>query len=534
MSETKDNSKAGPALALGLAALLLLARIGWEVAQPVSMDAFKGLMYIRDLATVFPAGLLAVWALAKLGIPKPDLIENLPRRIHPAVVIVCLGAICALIAAFVLRRVPHIVDEATYLFQSETYAHGSLTRPVDGTTEFLGTSQTLRLGGKHYGVFFPAWPVMLVPFVLAGIPWLLNPILIALLAFATFKVGNKLFGQPVGFWSLALLALSPFAYLQGSSFFSHVLVALAALGAVALWLGGARGWKLVAAGLLIGVVLCARPLTAVVLGMCLLVHAVRSKEISRIVGLGIGFIPGAAAFLMYNAAMTGNMLKTTHDQSGVESIKVGAHIVKNLGINGTGLIVDGPLIPGFILLLAFLGLRKSADSRIKFLWTSSILVMLAYSFYTYHGFSYGPRFFFDVFPLMCLAGGATIADIVTRTDGRIMRGALIAAPICIAILLGTKYSVFGQRGELYSRLDTVAGKVQKPALVLVRLKGSPTGVDRLDPAVTILSRNDPADNHILYGHMANKSLEQIERAVPDRYIYTFQLDTNELKLVHSP
>src|SRR3990172_12187807 len=83
-------------------------------------------------------------------------------------------------ALVVLGGMPHISDEVIYQFQAKALANGRLFLEPPALSDFFTFVHTIIDGGKWYGILNPGWPLILGAGYLAGVPWLLNPLLGAL------------------------------------------------------------------------------------------------------------------------------------------------------------------------------------------------------------------------------------------------------------------------------------------------------------------------------------------------------------------
>ena len=81
------------------------------------------------------------------------------------------------------------------------FASGAITLPLPADAGFcqifgiLGKRQAL---GHWCGMYPPGWPALLVPGVWLGAPWLVNPLLGALLVVAIAELGRDLFADRTG------------------------------------------------------------------------------------------------------------------------------------------------------------------------------------------------------------------------------------------------------------------------------------------------------------------------------------------------
>src|SRR5262249_33870558 len=153
---------------------------------------------------------------------------------------------------------------------------------------------------------------------------------------------------------------SPFLLLQGGSFFGHVVTALLVLCAVGPVVRDPVARKISAiaiAGTCCGFILCARPLTGVIVGLFCTGYMTLAARKDELLGIRnaatyvLGAVPGAALLLAYDAALTGKPLLTPHDQLLPHEIGFGSHMISNTAVNVAGYVIDASAVPLLLPLL---------------------------------------------------------------------------------------------------------------------------------------------------------------------------------------
>ncbi|MGD9781728.1 MAG: ArnT family glycosyltransferase [Kiritimatiellia bacterium] len=236
---------------------------------------------IHSAALAHPAATAGVLLLAALAVSGrfygrlADGFERIcawPRfRFNAGLFAVALLAYAS-VAGFVFHGLPRVDDGMASLFQARIFARGALTLPVPPDASFFRIFAVLgeEEGLAHWcGMYPPGWPALLTPGVWLGVPWLVNPLLGALLVVTIGELGRGFYGDRTGRVAALLSLPSPFlAVLSGlhlsnvptTLFLCLALLALQKLWANARWFWGG------AAGLAWGVAFLCRPLDAVVLG----------------------------------------------------------------------------------------------------------------------------------------------------------------------------------------------------------------------------------------------------------------------------
>jgi hypothetical protein len=270
---------------------------------------------LRDAASWPRSGLVALGlcALAVLAVrPLPILATRLVLAV-PWWLFVAVGAAAAAATSWwtvraVLHETPTSRDGAVYLAQARAMSHWHFGIPSghpiqDFSLHFFAEGPD----GLLYTVFPPGWPLALTPFVWAGRPMLVGPVVAALAALAQAALGRsvgRLAGDGVEgeLWARASLLLtlpSIGRAFQTADLLSHAMVAL--LGAVAMTvvldarreelLGAGRA---LAIGACLGWIIASRLLDGVLLTGAVVAAAGRTGARARPLGWAL---VGAAPFL---------------------------------------------------------------------------------------------------------------------------------------------------------------------------------------------------------------------------------------------
>ncbi len=310
------------------------------IATPVGrLDQFT-----LDLQRLYPVFLevriyLLAWALV-LWLPPPQrgpqsassqrsLVPDLgnDRVLMAGVLLVGLTAI-VLVDAMLVNATGTTggTDEVLYRFQARLFGEGRLRAPLpEALRPHFATVSTVPTGDAFHTQYPPGWPVVLAAFELFGLARYAAPVMGLLCLLGVAKLASRWIGVGPAAVAVLLLLLNVHFLRWSSGLFSHAMV-----GATAVWTavlvdrayearsGRVWAWAL-GAGLLSGLAFTARPLTALALtasvwGFAILKRGLRSAEgrafAARLTaGMLLGALPGACAFLLYNAATNGGMLE---------------------------------------------------------------------------------------------------------------------------------------------------------------------------------------------------------------------------------
>jgi len=230
----------------------------------------------------------------------------------------CLWATLAAawISTTVFERLPHVEDEVAFLFQARTYAAGRLVAPAPPLPEFFSIPFVIVRDGAWFGKYPPGYPLVLALGVLAGRPWLVNPLAAGLAVGLTYLLGRRVYDAQTGLLAALLLATSPFLLIQAGSFLSHVVcLAWTLLFLLGFETARRRGSAVagLVAGVALGMLLLSRPLTAVGVSLPFLfwagIASFRRPAQLRVYSPIAGATLAAAGLLLgYNWLTTGHPL----------------------------------------------------------------------------------------------------------------------------------------------------------------------------------------------------------------------------------
>lgn len=233
------------------------------------------------------------------------------------------AAALAALAAFagshlVLERTPLTDDEHAYLFQARIFSLGRLTWESPPCRELFDNTFLVN-DGRWYSQYPAGHPLLLVPGVWLGDPWIVPAACAGFSVFFMAAAARRLHGRSAAAWTALLAAGSPFLLGISSTLLSHAtcLALLAAFlwaGLLATRPGSYWGWGL-AAALLFGLAVLDRPFSAVAVGApltgLLLVRWWRSgRRRSLAAAYGAGGLAMLALQLWLDWRMNGHPLYT--------------------------------------------------------------------------------------------------------------------------------------------------------------------------------------------------------------------------------
>ncbi len=237
-----------------------------------------------------------------------------------AAILAALGS-CAY-GYFYLRGGPRIVDGATYYLQARSLSQGHFTWPLEEPSASYRGRFLYAHEGRIGGIFPPGYPLLLAIGFLLGHPMLIGPLLAAAITVLVYALALELardlprrVHEPIARGAVLFSLFSFTQRYHTADTMSHGAVALGAGLALFYALRGSRtkSSKLfLVAGLCVGYVVSARPVSAMPIGVVVGLITIASQvRLSGLALLGVGMIPGVALLLASQHAVTGHAFEST-------------------------------------------------------------------------------------------------------------------------------------------------------------------------------------------------------------------------------
>jgi hypothetical protein len=439
------------------------------------------------------------------------------------------------VAYFVLDRFLNSGDEDCYLFQAHAFAALRLWEapPILGTD--LIPFRTYIFENKWVSQSPPSWPMVLATGLLLGIPpWMVNALLgggsvVALAAFCR-RVGNP----SAAVVAAVLFALTPFYVMNAASYFPHVLASLLILSFCLCLLPDGeipRGHRLVAAGAIVGLLGATRYYDVLPLIPATLLWLTRQRRSAwpRLIGLlAGGLIPVLLMLMLYHYLITGSPFRTayyvinTPEVSNIFVTLDPLRIFNGVAITA-GRVVELALwtSPVLLIVYCFCLVLKFKDRKLAFYDLIFPGFVLAYVIYAdLGGNRYGPRFYFDAFPLMMVTIVSALPSITARLERPMDRAMLPLAPIaCVLYLVGTwplvltafEHQVFSRQEPFRLVQQAVTGKA-----IVIHDTSPGLGMHDWD-----LVRNPPSMDAAILHARSGTDVGALRKAFPDRSIWRY-------------
>ena len=279
---------------------------------------YSGLLFsgIVILVMAFPAlRVIPLWI---------DRILQYAARIAPryyvSLCVLLFFAVAAIFAQLLNAGFPHITDTQTQYMQAKLFAQGKLYEESHPLSKFFDFPFAVN-NGKFYSQYFPGHPLLLALGMLAGAPWLVNPILGALTVAATYLLANEIAGRRAGYIAAILVMISPFIVFMSSEYMNHattlLFLTLFLFGYIRLLKTGMYRYAALA-GACVGYAFITRAQTTLPFALPIACHAMwqcarqPAKRWPQTVMLGLSFGFFVIVLLMYNYLTTGNPLVSAY------------------------------------------------------------------------------------------------------------------------------------------------------------------------------------------------------------------------------
>ena len=322
----------------------------------------------------------------------------------------------ALFVYFVLtQRYPISGDDYSYTYQAKLFASGKLYAedPIyDPALPFYDCVETYCLRddqGHRFSKYPPGWPILLAVGAKLRAPWLVDPLLGALLVFLMLHYTEQRMGKDLVRGAGLLLMFCFFLCYYAGSFRAHIATALFVFAAFLVYDAAEKRpqasklWLFIA-GALLGYSAMIRYLDWVPLAAWIGVGLLWRKRFADLLLFGIGFGLLASGNLVYNALLSGDPFcvpAALHRSA--ESVN------DRLMISWNGFVVTLIRLANLLwifppaLLFVALWRHYRPSSKVTMYLALFSMNVVIYFFYPASVGGPGPRYFLAYFPFLVLA-----------------------------------------------------------------------------------------------------------------------------------
>ncbi len=413
---------------------------------------------------------LFLWAINNHSNQLESIIEGLKQRssflvqpkVHPddkpflACVFLFIFFVCFIFNRVLLGGVPHVHDSVSQFFQATVFAHGSFTAPAPETPDFFQRLYILTDQERWYSIYPPGFTLLLAVGVFFHQPNVVNPLIVAAAMVPLFFLTAKISTAAQARMVVGFYALSPFTLIMGAGYMNHPTCLLFILIFVLSLLNSINekskkkfyGWGAIS-GFCLGYAYLTRPLTTFAFGILGGIwwlirkkNRVLKRAVWAIVFL-IGAAPPVVFQLTYNAKTTGSPWLSPY-QKQYSGIPLGfgdvawisnevrpdrANIVHHTplrgfsnssrNLNGLNYWLFGWPVPCLVF-AAMLFLPGCKRTLFDWLCLAAALSQsVAYAFYFYQDFCFGPRFLYETTPFWLILTARGINEVCSILPQRL-------------------------------------------------------------------------------------------------------------------
>lgn len=401
-----------------------------------------------------------------------------------------------IVSLFVFEQMPHVQDSVAQLFHAKIFASGNLTAPAPAEPEFFEYLQMI-MTDRWYSQYPPGHASLLAVALLAGVPWILNPLLGSLSILLLYVLARDLYGDETGRITVVLGLLSPFLVFMSSEFMNHTTALFFFLIFAVFIFRAVRSGRLtdgLIAGSALGWLTLTRPYSAAALCLPFLAYALvtliqRKVFVARAaIGFTLSFLAFLGALFWFNLQTNGDpfvfgfqALWGERVNPGFGTVNAGQEhtVLRGLrqtisSLNGLNKYLFEWPVPSLILVAILFSVR-GRGIREWLLLASAVSLAAAYFFYWFQDWCFGPRFLFEATgPLLVLSARGFvlfpewIGTVLGDRDTRRVRSLSWVALILMAVIgaasnlpshlrtYGTNY--WGVDGKELRTLETTALK----------------------------------------------------------------------------
>lgn len=467
-------------------------------------------------------------------------------KVRKAILLMFLGTstflLLTLVNRYVFFQFMNSADEHSCHFLAQCLLHGRLWSEPPAFADFFQTPHIGNLQGKWFSVFPPGWPLVWALGMKFGLTHWTNPLLAAFGVTIFFYLGSSIYGTPKALLGVLFLTLSPLFFLNASGYFSHSLcLLLMALFLVGLlqWLSGGNGFWPFLAGFSLGYGFATRYLTVAAFSVPFLFYLGMQykKGNSSIRKYGghffLPFVILIVMHLIYNFLITGNPVNPPnhylhpHERLGfIAGYSPWTAIVYLFQRFFYLSSFSVAMIPAFFLLNLFRRPKNDLDGLLKI---SACLIPISYMlYYSWGGNQFGPRYFFEAFPIFCFGAADFLIDCMHSKEQPLQRMGIALTISSVILSLPTTakhlemtYEFTKERKSGYELVNT---KAKKPALVFIRgFLGNRLVMPEEDAI-----RNDPFfQSDVIYATDRGAENEKLVSYFKDRHFYLLSYNRKE-------
>lgn len=372
---------------------------------------------------------------------------------------------------FLTQQYPISGDDYSYLYQAKLLAAGKLWAQdalYDPSLPFYDCVETYCLRddqGHRFSKYPPGWPAILAVGARLGAPWLVNPLLGALLVFLMLEHTERKLSQEHVRVVALLVTLCFFLSYYAASYRAHISSALFIFSAFLLYdfaekrSDSAKPW-LFGVGAILGYSAMIRYVDWLPLALWISISLIWRRRFTDMILLGIGFVLLASGNLVYDTLLSGDPFR----------VPAAIHRTSEMGdrliISWKGFFVTMVRLENLlwvfppVILLAVFWRRYRPPLEVRMYVTLFLMIIATYFFYPASGGGPGPRYLLAYLPFLILAV-AQISQYLLSDSGLpgrcIWRFAVVCLTVCNLVFLGVETHTMYCRRDLQRTVRQISG-----------------------------------------------------------------------------
>ncbi len=240
---------------------------GWRIVLYLTLGTLGLTMTLIGISPLLNV-LLSLSRLQSLGQRMERWFHKIPAVLLLLLLFALVFTATNLASYFLFERIPHIQDSIDQVFHGKMFLLGKLTVPSPEPREFFNFTHMIN-NGKWYSEYPPGHSLLMSFGHILHAPWLINPLFGALCVVLLYFVGKEMYSERIGRLAALLGTLSPFLIFMSSEFMNHTttlfFVELFLLG-FARMINRRMAQDALLTGFALGYALNIRPMTAVAIG----------------------------------------------------------------------------------------------------------------------------------------------------------------------------------------------------------------------------------------------------------------------------
>jgi hypothetical protein len=239
------------------------------------------------------------------------------------ITIICISffVLTCTLSGVLFSHLPHVTDSQAHYVQSKIFAEGRTYALNHSLPEFFFI-QWFFNSINTFSLYPPGHALLLAIGQLAGVPWVINPLLGVLFLLSVYFLGREIGNVTTGRICLLLSSISPFIIFMSSEYMNHATALLMTTLFVLFYIRTIKFQRpkdALLAGIFAGYLIITRPQCMVIMGPFYAIISIyflifHTRTFIRLfMFMGLGLLPFAILFMAYNWLTLGDPLLSGYE-----------------------------------------------------------------------------------------------------------------------------------------------------------------------------------------------------------------------------